>query len=105
MGVLDDQGKSEKEHAYLDIFVRIEGRQSLELGAHIPPMDSSFSKILGDKPTWTADFAETSPAGPAPRDRSVSDLKQEIYWCTYNGDGPSHGLDSEDAGASFWRSS
>jgi len=69
MGVLDDQGKSEKEHAYLDIFVRIEGRQSLELGAHIPPMDSSFSKILGDKPIWTADFAETSPAGPAPRDR------------------------------------
>jgi hypothetical protein len=69
MGVLDDQGKSEKEHPYLERFVRMKGRQSLELGAHIPPMDSSFSKILGDKPTWAADFAETSPAGPAPGDR------------------------------------
>jgi hypothetical protein len=66
MGVLGGQGKSEKKHPYLERFVRIEGRQNLELGAHIPPTDSSFSKILGDKPTWAAIFAETSPAGPAP---------------------------------------
>ena len=66
MGVLGGQGKSGKEHAYFDIFVRIEGRQSLEFGAHNPPMNSSFSKILGDNPTSAVDFAEASPAGPAP---------------------------------------
>ena len=66
MGALGGQGKSEKEHANLDTFVRIKGRQSFELGAHNPPMDPSFSKILGEKPASAADFAETSPAGPAP---------------------------------------
>ena len=70
MGVLGGQGKSEKEHVYLERFVRIEGRQNLELGPHNPPIDSSFSKILGDNPASTADLAETSPAGPAPGDRS-----------------------------------
>ena len=69
MGVLGGQGKSEKEHVYLERFVRIEGQQSLESGAHNPPMDSAFSKILGDKPTSAADLAEMSPAGPAPGDR------------------------------------
>ena len=69
MEVLGGQGKSEKEHVYLERFVRIEGRQSLELGAHNPPIDSSFSKILGDKPTSAEDLAEMSPAGPAPGDR------------------------------------
>ena len=69
MGVLGGHGKSENEHEYLERFVRIEGRQSLELGAHNPPMESSFSKILGDKPTSAADLAEASPAGPAPGDR------------------------------------
>jgi len=69
MGVLSGQGKSEKQNPNLEIFVRIEGRQNFELGAHNPPMDSSFSKILGKKPASAVDFAETSPAGPAPRDR------------------------------------
>jgi len=95
MGTLGGQGKSEKVHVNLDRFVRIEGRQSFELGAHNPPMESSFSKILGEKPASAADFAETSPAGPAPNIYLSITFDQESYWRTYNCDSPGHGFPLE----------
>jgi hypothetical protein len=80
--VCGGHGKSEKQHVYLELFVRIHGRQNLELGDHNPPTLVADSKTLGDKPASKAAFAEARPATPAPGLDEVlaHSVKQELSY-------------------------
>jgi hypothetical protein len=83
-----DQGKSEKQQEYLEIFVRIDRRQILEDGDHIPPISRDDSKTRGKRPDSKAAFADTRPAGPAPIPVYQITASVERFWgIAYDSDG------------------
>ena len=69
VGAFGGHGKSEKQFVCFDRFVRIDGRQSLDLGDQSPPIASVASNTRGDNPASSIACVEARPAGPAPIQR------------------------------------
>lgn len=69
------QAKPEKEHVYLDKFVRKLVHAGDVSGFHTPPRD--FVNIIGFKPASIAYLAATIPPGPPPMMATV-DLDESI---------------------------